>query len=71
MTQEMAEYVVERARRPYPEYIGDGKYRVHGQLSGGRYAQVIFTYSPETVVYIIHCRPLTPNEISQQRRRMR
>lgn len=50
MMQDMAEYLVERARRPYPEYIGDGKYRVRGQLWGGRYAQVIFTYSPETVV---------------------
>jgi hypothetical protein len=32
-----AEYVVIHAKRPYPEYIGDNKFRVRGQTDQGRY----------------------------------
>ncbi len=71
ITPEMAEHVVDHARRPYPEYIGDDKYRARGQAQGGRYIQVIFTFSPASIVYVLHARPLTANEVSQYRRRTR
>jgi hypothetical protein len=41
---EEAEYVVLHARPPYPEYIGDAKYRVRGQTRDGRYLQVIYVF---------------------------
>ena len=39
-----AQHVVEHARSPYPEYIGNGKWRVIGKTSVGRWLQVIFVY---------------------------
>jgi hypothetical protein len=37
-----AEYVIRRARAPFPRAIGDGKYLVRGQTENGDYLQVIF-----------------------------
>ena len=42
---EEAEYVVAHSRRPYPEYLGDGKFRVRGQTVVGRYLQVIYIFA--------------------------
>ena len=39
VTEEEAEYVVNHPSRPYPEEIGDGKWRVRGQTHHGRYIQ--------------------------------
>ena len=67
---EEAEYVVDRASRPYPEYIGDGKWLVRGQAADGRYMQVIFVIE-EDCYYVIHARGLTDKEKRQFRRRRR
>lgn len=40
--REDAEYVVRNAEPPYPQDIGDGKFRVWGRTSAGEYVQVIF-----------------------------
>ncbi|MEI8194554.1 MAG: BrnT family toxin [Phycisphaerae bacterium] len=64
-----AEYVVQHARAPYPEYRGDGKYLVVGQGPEGTYLQVVFVVDPEDQVYVIHARPLTENEKRRYRRR--
>ena len=45
-----AQYVVEHARRPFPEFIGDGKWKVWGKTAEGRYLQVIFVYVPDEQV---------------------
>jgi uncharacterized DUF497 family protein len=50
VTQAEAQDVVERARAPYPEYIGTGKWRVIGKTGLGRWLQVIFVYSEDEQV---------------------
>ncbi|HVT91079.1 MAG TPA: hypothetical protein VHD56_19660 [Tepidisphaeraceae bacterium] len=65
------EFVVNRARRPWPRFEGDGKFKVRGQTEQGRYIQVIYIFSPDEVVYVIHARPLTEREKRQFRRRER
>jgi hypothetical protein len=67
---EEAEYVVNHAAAPYPEFIGDGKWRVRGQTASGRYLQVIFVIEDGTY-YVIHARGLTDREKRQLRRRRR
>src|SRR5438067_231748 len=42
--REDAEYVVRNAEEPYPQYIGDGKYRVWGRTRAGAYVQVVFAF---------------------------
>jgi uncharacterized DUF497 family protein len=66
-----AEYVVQNARPPYPEYRGDGKWRVWGQTSSGDYLQVVFVFDPDGTVYVIHARPLKDIEKRRLRRRIR
>lgn len=68
---EEAEHVVEQPDAGYPEEIGDGKYRVRGQSSHGRYLQVIYLFDPVAVVYVIHARELTAREKRNLRRRRR
>ena len=63
-----AEFLVEHARKPYPADVGDERYRVRGKSLAGRYLQVVFIFSPDDVVYVIHARPLTDREIRQFRR---
>lgn len=65
------EYVVNHARSPYPKREGEGKYRVRGQARDGQYLQVIYIFSPEDVVYVIHARPLTDAEKRNLRRTRR
>ena len=67
---EEAEYVVNHASAPYPEMIGDGKWRVLGQTSAGRYLQVIFVIEDDGY-YVIHARGLTDREKRLLRRRRR
>ena len=66
-----AEEVVHCARSPYPEKVGNRKYRVRGQAANGRYLQVIYIKSPPDRFYVIHSRDLTDREVQQYRRRMR
>jgi len=67
---EEAEYLVNHAQRPYPEYIGNGKWRVRGQTAGGRYLQTVFVIEDDCY-YVIHARGLTDTEKHQLRRRRR
>jgi hypothetical protein len=67
---EEAEYVVNHAVASYPEIIGDGKWRVRGQTSTGRYLQVIFVIEDDGY-YVIHARGLTDREKRRLRRRRR
>jgi uncharacterized DUF497 family protein len=69
VSSEEAEYVVENALRPFPEYVGDEKWRIWGQTFNGRYLQIIFLYDPDDSIFIIHARGLTENEKRQLRRR--
>ena len=63
--------VVRGARRPYPEYRGDGKWIVIGRGSGGRMVQVLFLVDSDGTLYVIHARPLTDRETRRYRRRTR
>ena len=63
-----AEFVVNNAAAPFPEYIGGGKWRVRGQAPGGRFLQIIFLIE-EDCYYVIHARGLTDKEKRQLRRR--
>jgi uncharacterized DUF497 family protein len=65
------EYVVNHARRPYPQRLGEEKYLVVGQTSGGAYMQVAYVFDPPGVVFVIHARRLTENEKHRLRRRRR
>ncbi len=67
---EEAEFIVNHTSRPYPEFIGDGKWRVRGQTFSGRYLQVIFVIEHECY-YVIHARGLTERERRNLRRRRR
>ena len=44
VTPDEAEYVITHAGAPYPEHIGDAKYRVRGQTKHGRYLQVVYVF---------------------------
>jgi hypothetical protein len=44
-----AEDVVVHAKRPYPEFIGNGKWRVRGQTGHGRHLQVIFIIEDDLI----------------------
>jgi len=71
VSPEDAEYVVDHATSPYPEQIGDGKWRVRGQISTGYYIQVVYIFDPDDTVYVIHARGLSDHEKRQLRRRLR
>ena len=45
VTPEEAEYVVAHCRAPYPEYIGDNKFRARSRTRTGRYLQVIYVFA--------------------------
>lgn len=66
-----AEEVVRNARRPFPEKVGRGKFRVRGSTGAGRYLQVIYIWDPPRVMFVIHARDLTDQEKHQLRRRLR
>jgi len=65
-----AEFVINRASPPYPEFIGDGKWRVRGPTAAGRFLQVIFVVEDD-YYYVIHARGLSDREKRQLRRRRR
>ena len=68
---EQAEYVVQHALRPWPEKIGDDKWRVWGRTTDGTYLQVIYIFSPDDVVFVIHAMSLTDPQKRIYRRRTR
>jgi uncharacterized DUF497 family protein len=59
-----AEYIVEHAKPPYPQMIGDSKRLVVGRLARGEYVQVIYVPSRKVLgaVYVTPSRPLTKEE---------
>jgi uncharacterized DUF497 family protein len=70
VSPEEAEYVVNHGKPPFPDQIGDGKWRVLGQSADGRYLQVIFVIEDD-VYYVIHARGLSDKEKRRLRRRQR
>jgi hypothetical protein len=66
-----AEYIVRNARRPFPKAQGDGRFLVAGRTPDGDYLQVVYIFSPEDVIYVIHARPLVEAEKRRFRRRTR
>jgi uncharacterized DUF497 family protein len=71
VTPEEAEYVVERATPPYPEYRKDDRLLVWGPTPAGRFLQVAYVLDPDDTVFVIHARPLTNSEKRRRRRRLR
>ncbi len=73
VSPEEAEWVVEHARRPYPERREEDKWRVVGRGYGGRWLQVVFIFDSESedAAYVIHARPINDREKKRERRRAR
>jgi hypothetical protein len=70
ISPEQAEYLINRAGRGFPRYIGDGKFLVQGQDQNGMWMQAIFTMSPADMAFVIHARPLTdPDKHCLRRKR--
>lgn len=53
MSPDEAEFVIDHAKPPYPQMIGDGKRIVIGQTRDGFYAQVVYVLDPEGSAYVI------------------
>jgi len=64
-----AEYLINHARKPFPQRQGDNRFLVMGQLPDGVYPQAGFIFSPPGVVFVIHARPLMDIEKRRLRRR--
>jgi hypothetical protein len=69
MSPDDAEWVVDRARAPYPQIVGMGKRLVIGQTRHGTYVQVIYVLDDDASAYVLHCRPLNDSEKRRYRRR--
>jgi uncharacterized DUF497 family protein len=64
-----AEYVVNTARRPYPQRTDNDKFLVWGATFAGEHLQVVYAIEPDDRVFVIHARPLTDREKRRYRRR--
>jgi hypothetical protein len=62
-----AEYVIDRARRPFPMGVDDEKVLVWGRTE--RKTAVVYLVGDDGVLFVIHARPLTTKEKSRFRRR--
>jgi hypothetical protein len=71
VTPLQAEYVVQRARAPFPQEIGHGKFLVMGQDQNGMYLQVIYVADPDETAFVIHAMPLSDHNKKRYRRRFR
>lgn len=71
VSPEEADEVVAGATRPFPDYMGDGKWLVRGRTQSGRMLQVVYVLDDDETVFIIHTRPLTDGEKRRYRRRIR
>jgi len=69
LTIEDVEFVVNNARRPFPRPIGNEKWLVVGPTRSGRVIHAIYLAGVGGGLFVIHARPLTPNERRRQRRR--
>jgi uncharacterized DUF497 family protein len=68
---EEAESVVQQAKAPFPQQIGEDKLLVIGQGQGGRFLQVIYVLDSDDTIFVIHARSLTDREKKRYRRRTR
>jgi uncharacterized DUF497 family protein len=68
LTVEEVEYVVDHARRPYPQPMGNEKWLVVGPTRAGKPIQVIYLVDDDDTLFVIHSRPLTPKERRRHRR---
>ena len=66
---EEAERVVQKARPPFPQQIGEDKLVVMGRGRGDRLLQVIYIFDPDNTVFIIHARPMSEREKRRYRRK--
>ena len=62
------EYVVNNARGPYPKPMGNEKWLVIGPTIPGMFIQVIYVVDADDALFVIHARPLTPNERRRRRK---
>lgn len=69
LTIEDVEFVVNNARWPFPQPIGNEKWLVVGPTRGGRVIQVIYLADIGGGLFVIHARPLTLMERRRHRRR--
>jgi len=44
VSSEEAEFVIRHLKSPYPDFCGDGKYKVQGPTQDGRLIQVVFAF---------------------------
>jgi len=42
--------VIEHARPPFPDYVGEGRWLVRGKTRAGRWLQVVYVYPDDTDV---------------------
>lgn len=63
------ESVVRSAKPPYPEDVGNGKWKVIGRGRGDRWVQVLFVIDDDRTVYVIHARPIVKAGEKRQARR--
>ena len=71
VSAEESQRVVSAARTPYPEHVGEGKFRVMGRARGNRLVQVVYLLDDDGTVYIIHARQLTDSEKRRLRKRLK
>jgi uncharacterized DUF497 family protein len=70
VSREEAEFVVNRARRPYPKKQGQ-KWFVAGRGRGGRLVRVVYVLDIDGTAFVVHAMPLTDREKRRHRRRRR
>ena len=66
-----AQYVVRRARAPFPQEIDSGKFLVMGQDENGMYLRVIYLADEDETAFVIHAMPLSDRDKKRYRRRLR
>ena len=69
MTVADVEYVINHARRPYPQPLGNEKWLVIGPTPRGTVIQAIYLVDADDTLFVIHARPLAPKERKRRRRR--
>lgn len=72
LSRDEVEFVVEHARKPYPEPLGNDAYRVIGPTRKGKVIQVLYSTEDDyETIYVYHARPRTEKERHRDRRNRR
>jgi len=66
-----AEWVVQNAAEPYPQYREDDKFVSWGPTPSGRLLQVVYVLDEDDSVFVIHARPLAAREKRRWNRQLR